>query len=170
MADKDDIVVLKKEEHEKLKEEAAKAKEYWDRLLRLQADFDNTRKRLERDKQEFLKFACEDVIVELLEVLDNLERSVEAAEKKQENSEAFLKGIEMILAHLYDLLKKRGVSPIEAKGKPFDPHQHEALMQTETDVYDDQVVIEELQKGYKYNDKVIRTSKVRVAKKTEVKK
>ncbi len=100
MADKDDIVVLKKEEHEQLKEEAAKAKEYWDRLLRLQADFDNTRKRLERDKQEFLKFACEDVIVELLEVLDNLERSVEAAEKKQENSEASLKGSEMILDHI----------------------------------------------------------------------
>ena len=166
-AGKEEIIVLKKEEFEQLKDQAQKANEYWDRLLRQQADFENMRKRLERDKQEFLKFAQEGIIVELLEVLDDLERSVEAAEKKQENFEAFLKGIEMILAHLYGLLKKRGVAPIEAKGKRFDTNQHEALMQTETNEHDDQEIIEELQKGYKFNDKVIRTAKVRVAKKIE---
>lgn len=165
--EKEEIVVLKKEEVEQLKLEAQKAKEYWDRLLRQQAEFDNIRKRFERDKQEFQKFAQEDIIVELLGVLDDLERSVEAAEKKQENFEAFLKGIEMILAHLYDLLKKRGVTAIEAKGKKFDPNQHEALMQTESDEHDDEEVIEELQKGYTFNDKVIRTAKVRVAKKID---
>ncbi|MFA5038918.1 MAG: nucleotide exchange factor GrpE [Candidatus Omnitrophota bacterium] len=163
----EDKVVLDRAEYEKLKAEGQKAQETWDRLLRQQADFDNTRKRLERDKQEFLKFAHEDIIAELLGILDDLERSVEAAEKKQENFDAFLKGIEMILAHLYELLKKRGVSPIEAKGKKFDPNVHEALMQTPSPEHQDGEVIEELQKGYRMNDRVLRTSKVRVAKRIE---
>jgi len=166
-SEKEEIVVLKKNEVEQLRLDAEKAREYWDRLLRQQAEFENMRKRLERDRQEFQKFAHEDIIVDLLGVLDDLERSVEAAEKKQENFDAFLKGIEMILAHLYELLKKRGVTPIEAKGKKFDPHEHEALMQTETSDHDDEEVIEELQKGYKLYDRVIRTAKVRVAKEEE---
>ncbi len=164
-----DTVTLKKEEYEKLKEGAAKAQETWDRLLRQQADFDNMRKRVERDKQEFQKYAHEDIIVDLLGILDDLERSVEAAEKGQENSDVFLKGIEMILAHLYELLKKRGVSAISAKGKKFDPNQHEALVQTESCDHEDGEVIEEMQKGYRLNDKVIRTAKVRVAKRVEKK-
>lgn len=162
-----ETVVLKKQEYEQLKAEAGRSKEMEDRFLRQQADFENIRKRLERDKQEFQKYAQEDVIVDLLGILDDLERSVEAAEKKQENFEAFLKGIEMILAHLYDLLKKKGVTPVEAKGKKFDPHMHEALMQTESDDHKDEEVIEELQKGYMLHDKVIRTAKVRVARRTE---
>jgi len=161
-----DTLVIKKEEYEQLKAQAAKAQENWDRLLRQQADFENIRKRLERDKSEFQKFAHEDIVVDLLGILDDLERSVEAAENKQENFEAFLKGIEMILAHLYDLLKKRGVCAIEAQGKKFDPNIHEALMQTDTTEHADGEIIEELQKGYKIDDRVIRTSKVRVARKT----
>lgn len=164
---KEEIVVLRKEEFEQLKAEAQKAKEHWDRLLRQQADFENTRKRMERDRQEFQKFAHEDIVVDLLGILDDLERSVEAAEKKQENFEAFLKGIEMILAHLYELLKKKGVVAVEAQGKKFDPHEHEALMQTETSDHDDDIVLEVLQKGYKLNGRVLRTAKVRVAKKIE---
>lgn len=163
----EDKVVLNREEYEKLKEEAVKAKETWDRFLRQQADFDNMRKRLERDKQEFQKYAHEDIVVDLLGILDDLERSVEAAEKGQENSDAFLKGIEMILAHLYELLKKRGVIAIPAKGKKFDPNQHEALVQTETPDHEDGEVIEEMQKGYRMNDRIIRTAKVRVAKRVE---
>ena len=165
-----ETVVLSRKEYEELQAQADKAKESWDRMLRQQADFENIRKRMERDKQEFQKYACEDVIVDLLSILDDLERSVEAAEKGQENSDAFLKGIEMILAHLYDLLKERGVTPLGAKGEKFDPHKHEALMQTETTEHEDGQVIEELQKGYMFGDKVIRTAKVRVAKKIEEKK
>jgi molecular chaperone GrpE len=160
-------LVIEKSEYEQLKTDADKAKEYYDRLLRQQADFDNIRKRFERDKAEFQKYAHEDIVFDLLGILDDLERSVEAAELKQENFEAFLKGIEMILAHLYELLKQKGVEPIVAKGKKFDPHQHEALMQTETNDHEDQEVLEELQKGYKIGDRIVRTSKVRVAKKIE---
>ncbi len=158
-------VTLSKAEFEQLKNDADKAKEHWDRLLRQQAEFENIRKRMERERQEFQKYACEEIIAELLGILDDLERSVDAAEKGQENFEAFLKGIEMILAHLYELLKKKGVSPIEARGKKFDPHEHEALIQTETGDHEDEEVIEELQKGYRIGDRIIRTSKVRVAKK-----
>jgi molecular chaperone GrpE len=165
----EETVVLKKSEYEQLKSEAAKAAENWDKLLRQQADFENIRKRLERDRQEFQKYANEDMVVDLLGILDDLERSVEAAETHQENFEVFLKGIEMILAHLYDLLKKKGVKPIAAQGVKFDPNAHEALMQTETYDREDGEVLEELQKGYRLNDRVIRTAKVRVAKKVEAK-
>jgi len=161
------IVSLKESEYLKLKEEADKAKEYWERLLRLQADFDNTRKRLEREKQDFVKFANEGIIFELLNVLDDLERAVGLAESKDQDLQAFLKGVEMILAHLYEMLKVYGVKPIEAKGKLFDPNLHEALMQTESADVPEHTVVEEMQKGYLLNDRVIRTAKVKVSKKEE---
>jgi len=115
-----------------LKAEAEKAKDYYERLLRLQADFENAKKRMERETKDFYCYASQDIITKLLNILDDLERAVEAAERKQEDFPVFLKGMEMILAHLYDLLKDNGVKPIEAKGKKFDPHKHEALMQVES--------------------------------------
>jgi len=161
------VVSLKESEYSKLKEEADKAKVYWDRLLRLQADFDNTRKRLEKEKQDFVKFANEGMILELLNVLDDLERTVDLAQSKHQDLPAFLKGVEMILAHLYEMLKEYGVKPIEAQGKLFDPHYHEALMQAENKDVPEHTIVEELQKGYLLNDRVIRTAKVKVSKRTE---
>ena len=161
------VVSLKESEYSKLKEEADKAKVYWDRLLRLQADFDNTRKRLEKEKQDFVKFANEGMILELLNVLDDLERTVDLAQSKHQDLPAFLKGVEMILAHLYEMLKEYGVKPIEAQGKLFDPHYHEALMQAENKDVPEHTILEELQKGYLLNDRVIRTAKVKVSKRTE---
>ena len=157
-------ITISGEEYNQLKQEAEKSKEYWDRILRLQADFDNIRKRLEREKQEFVRFANEGIIVDLLNVIDDLERSLGLAQDKHEDFSAFLKGIEMVLAHLYDLLKKHGLAPIEAKGKVFDPHFHEALLHIETDNFPENTVVEELQKGYLLNDRIIRTAKVKVAK------
>jgi len=159
------VVSLKEFEYLKLKEEAGKAAEYWDRLLRVQADFDNTRKRLEREKQDFVKFANEGIILELLNILDDLERTVDLAQSKHQDLSAFLKGVEMILAHLYEMLKEYGVKPIEAQGKLFDPNYHEALMQAENKDMPEHTILEELQKGYLLNDRVIRTAKVKVSKK-----
>jgi molecular chaperone GrpE len=159
------LVSLNESEYLKLKEEAENAKVHWDKLLRLQAEFDNTRKRLEKEKQDFIKFANEGIILELLNILDDLERSVELAESKGQDLTAFLKGVEMILAHLYEMLKEYGVKPIEAEGKLFDPHYHEALMQVENKDLPEHTIVEELQKGYLLNDRVIRTSKVKVSKK-----
>lgn len=159
------VVTIKESEYRSLKEEAEKAKEYWDRLLRLQADFENNRKRIEREKQDFLRFANEEIIQELLNILDDLERTVELAQAKHQDVSAFLKGVEMILSHLYEMLKEHGVKPIEAGGKIFDPNYHEALMQVENKDLPEHTIVEELQKGYMLNDKVIRTAKVKVSKK-----
>jgi len=158
-------VTLTQTEYLQLKQEADKAKEYWDKILRLQADFDNIRKRSEREKQDFVKFANEGLIAELLNILDDLERAVELAESKHQDLPVFLKGIEMILAHLYQMLKEHGVKPIDAQGKIFDPHFHEALMQVEDKNMPEHTVLEEMQKGYLLNDRVLRTSKVKVSKK-----
>ncbi len=159
------IVTLKETEYLKLKEEAASAGEYWDKMLRLQADFENTRKRLEKERQEFVKFANGGIILELLNVLDDLERTVELAQSQHQDLSAFLKGVEMILVHLYEMLKEHGVKPIEAQGKLFDPNYHEALMQVENKDLPEHTIVEELQKGYLLNERVIRTAKVKVSKK-----
>jgi molecular chaperone GrpE len=160
-------VTVPHEELEALKAQAQKAQENWDRFLRQQADFENLRKRLERDRQDFVKFANEELICDLLNVLDDLERTVELAQEKHEDLSAFLKGVEMILAHLYELLKKYGVKPIEAKGKIFDPHFHEALMQAVEPSVPEHTILEEMQRGYLLHDRVIRTTKVKVSKKGE---
>jgi molecular chaperone GrpE len=162
---KDELITLKEEEYLLLKDDAQKAKEYWDRLIRLQAEFDNARKRLEKEKQDFVKFANEGIILELLNILDDLERSVSLAETQKQDASAFLKGVEMILAHLYEMLKEYGVRAIDAEGKLFDPHLHEALMQIEDKNLPEHTVVEEMQKGYLLNDRVIRTAKVKVSKK-----
>jgi molecular chaperone GrpE len=159
------IITLKESEYLKLKEGAQEAKEYWDKILRLQADFDNSRKRLEKEKQDFVKFANEGIILELLNVLDDLERTVGLAESQHQDLSGFLKGVEMILAHFYEMLKEYGVKHIEAEGKIFDPHLHEAMMQVENKEIPEHTVTEEMQKGYMLNDRVIRTSKVKVSKK-----
>ncbi len=158
-------VTLKETEYLLLKEDAQAAEEYKDKLLRLQADFENTRKRLDKEKQDFVKFANEGIILELLNILDDLERTVELEHSQHQDIAAFLKGVEMILAHLYEMLKEYGVRPIEAEGKIFDPHLHEALMQAENKDLPEHTIVDELQKGYLLNDRVIRTAKVKVSKK-----
>lgn len=163
----DKLVKLAECEYNQLKQEAGQAKEYEDKMLRAQAEFENIRKRLEREKQEFIRFANEGLISDLLNVVDDLERTLELAQDKHQDLAAFLKGVELILAHLYDLLKKQGLSPIEAKGKIFDPDFHEALLNTETNDFQENAIVEELQKGYLLNGRVLRTSKVKVAKKPE---
>ncbi|MFH1190775.1 MAG: nucleotide exchange factor GrpE [Candidatus Omnitrophota bacterium] len=162
-------ITLNESEYTELKAEAEKAKECQDKLLRASADFDNLRKRLEKERLEFLKYANEGILLELLNVLDDLERTINLAEDKaasfHEDLNAFLKGVEMILAHLYDLLKQHGIKPIEAEGKVFNPHYHEALMQVENKDLPEHTIVEVLQKGYLMHERVIRTAKVRVSKK-----
>ena len=160
-----DTVTLKESEYNELREAVEKTKDIQDKLLRSQADFENMRKRLEREKQDFLKYANEGIILELLNVLDDLERVINLAEDKHEDLNAFLKGVEMILAHLYELLKTNGVKPVEAEGKIFDPHYHEALMQVENKDSAENTIVEVLQKGYLMYERVIRTAKVKVSKK-----
>lgn len=157
----DEMIFVKAAEYEKLVREAA---EYKDKYTRLFAEFENARKRMEREKMDFVKYANEGLLSEFLNILDDLERSVEAAKAKHEDYTAFLKGIEMVMAHVYEMLKKNNVKPIESIGKKFDPHCHEALMQEETQQAEDGMILEEFQKGYSLGDRVIRSAKVKVAK------
>ena len=161
-------ILLTAEEFHALEDKAGKSDEYYDRLLRLQADFDNYKKRLEKEKIEFIKFANEEIIAEILKILDDFERAVEAGKIKHD-FDILYKGIEMIHKDLSDFLKEEGIKEIEAKGKPFNPHEHEAMMQEETDAHPEDYVIEELQKGYTLNGRIIRPSKVKVAKKPKTK-
>ena len=158
----DKLITLKEEVYSQLKEEVSKSQDHQEKLLRMQADFDNARKRMEKQCQDFTKYANEGIISELLGILDDLERTTQNAENKSASLETFLKGIEMILAHLYEMLKKNGVKPIEVAGRPFDPHTSEALMQIDSEL-PEHTVVEELQKGYFLNDRVIRTAKVKVS-------
>lgn len=159
-------ITITQKEYSELKASADKAKEYWDRLLRAQAEFENIRKRLEKERQDTIRFANEELILDLLMVLDDLERSVNLAQQNKEDFGIFLKGIELILGHLYDILKKRGLSPIEAEGKAFDPHLHEALLNAERDDLPEHTIIEELQKGYLIHERVLRAAKVKISKHT----
>lgn len=137
--------------------------EYKDRCVRLYAEFENTRKRFERDRVEFVKYANEGLVVDFLNILDDLERAVNAAATKHEDYEAFLKGVEIVMGRILDLLKRNEVKPIEAAGKKFDPHCHEILLQVPAEGQEEGLVLEELQRGYYLGDRVIRTAKVKVA-------
>ncbi len=138
----------------------AKIRELTDSLQRLQADFENYRKAVDRQRQDFFKYAHADVIEKLLPILD----SFELALKNKDKQEDFIKGVELIFAQLYQLLEKEGLRKIEAEGKRFDPYRHEVLMTEKSDKEED-IILEELQKGYMLGDKVIRHSKVKVSKK-----
>lgn len=152
---------------ELLRKKEEEYNQLWDKYLRTCADFENIRKRLEKERQDTVRFANEEIVSELLNVLDDLERTVSLAEDKHQDLSTFLKGVEMVLAHLYEMLKRYGVKPIESEGKLFDPHLHEALMQVENNDLPEHTVVEELQKGYLLNDRVIRTAKVATAKRAK---
>ncbi len=156
-------ILLGFEEFEALKKKADESMECFDRLLRLQAEFDNYKKRLEKDKMEFVKFANEEIIIEVLNILDDFERAVKAGKSKHD-FDILYKGVEMIWKDMKEFLKKKGVREIDAQGKPFNPHEHEAMMQEERDDYPEDHITEEFQKGYMLNDRIIRPAKVKVSK------
>jgi len=157
-------MLLTFEEFQSLTDKAKKSEEYFDRLLRLHADFDNFKKRLEKERVEFIKYANEEIIIEMLKILDDFERAVEAGKNKHD-FEVLYKGVEMIYNDLKGFLKEKGLKEIEAKGKPFNPNEHEAMTQEETNEHPEDCVIEEFQKGWTLNGRVVRPAKVRVSKK-----
>ncbi len=159
-------VCITRREYDELKAREKEAGDIRDRMLRSQAELDNARKRVERDRLEFVKYANEEVIRDLVPMVDDFQRAFAVADKSQDFG-VLHKGVEMILNHLLELLKKKGLKPMDALGKPFDPVYHEALMQEENADFPENTVIEELQKGYLLNDRVLRTAKVKVSKQPE---
>jgi molecular chaperone GrpE len=129
-----------------------------DRFARQQAEFDNARKRAAREQQEFREYALAEAVKILLPVLDSFDRAINSPDGGD-----FRSGVELINKQLHDALGKLGVQPIEAKGQPFDPRQHEAVQMIDTDEAEDNHVVQELQRGYKLKDRLLRPAMVLVA-------
>lgn len=157
-ADKD--IVLKESEYKKLVDDAAAFK---DKYIRILAEFENARKRNERERAELIKYAHEEVIIEVLGLYEDMERSLEAAKKFTVDAN-IVKGLDLIVGRMRELLKSYDVKPVDSVGKKFDPNCHEAMMQAESPEHEDGTIIEEFQKGYWLGDRVVRTAKVKVAK------
>jgi molecular chaperone GrpE len=137
--------------------------EYYDLLLRKTAEFDNYRKRIERERQSVAEAAAADLILELLPLVDDLERAL-AAETGPEGTETYRRGVELIHRQLLETLRKRGVRPIDALGADFDPHFHQAVSHEPGEDRRDGEVIEEFRRGYMLGDRLLRPSMVKVAK------
>ena len=139
----------------------AEKKELYDRLLRKQADFENLRKGMEREKEEFLQHANANLIRALLPSLDGFDRALKYRDTRVPDE--FYKGMELIYQGLLDVLKRHGLEPIEALGQMFDPHLHQAVGTVEDEQCRDQEIVEELQRGYKLKHRLLRPSMVKVA-------
>ncbi len=156
-------VTLSKGEYDSLLKKLADLESMKDQLLRKAADFDNAKKRLEKDKEDYYKFATEKLIQELLPVLDNLNRAIEQAEKADPD-DAILKGIHLIEKHVFDILKKYGLTRIEALDQPFSTQFHDAIGEVEVKDKAEGTVVEEFEAGYLLHGKVLRPSRVKIAK------
>ena len=151
---------------EELKLKAAKADEHWDRLLRTAAELDNFRKRAARDRQDALRMANENLLQKLIPVLDNFEGALAAAGKSQsEHAQSLQSGVAMICSQLKAALAEAGLEEIDATNQPFDPNWHEAISQVETDDAPEGHVVQQLRKGYKLRERLLRPASVVVARK-----
>lgn len=139
----------------------SKLEEADNRYLRLQADFDNFRRRTRLDIEAGEKYKAQKLVTELLPTMDNFERALQI-EADNEQTRSLLQGMEMVYRSLFEALKKEGVEPIEAVGKEFDPNFHQAVMQGEDENFGSNIVSAEFQKGYMLKDRVIRPSMVKV--------
>ena len=144
-----------------VKEEAAK--ETYDRLLRVSADFENYKKRATREIEEFRKYANQSLLKEMLSVVDNLELAINSSNDGEKTDKTLIEGLNLTLNEILRVFEKFDVKPIEARGKTFDPAYHEAVMREETDDYPENTVVSEFQKGYLIHDRLLRPAMVVVA-------
>jgi len=149
---------------EELRQKEQLVEEYRDDLQRLGAEFANYRRRVQAEREDTRRYATAELISELLPIIDNLERAIDSARHQAREGNALLQGVELTLRQFLEVLDRQGLKAIEAKGQPFDPRFHEAVMQVETEVGADNMVVEEMQKGYCLGDRLIRPSLVKVSK------
>lgn len=152
---------FRKDKKEKKDKKDLKIEELNDRLIRNMAEFDNFRKRSEKEKSQMFEIGARDIIEKILPVLDNFERGLGAISEEERES-AFAQGVEKIYKQMFTALSEAGLKPIEAIGNPFDPNFHNAVMHAEDPEQGENLVSEEFQKGYSYRDVVIRHSMVKV--------
>jgi len=151
-------------ECETLKKEAA---EYKDKYLRLLAEMENTRKRMQKEKQEMTQYAIERLIAEFLSPIDHMENALKFTQDQPDEVKHWALGFQMILTQFKDVLAINGVKPFESEGKPFDPHYHEAVETVETNDEPPGIVVKEYMRGYKMGDRTIRPARVQVSKTAE---
>src|SRR6266446_6258728 len=153
------------EQLEELKDRAAKAGENWERLLRTTADFENFKKRVAREKQEAIRYANEGLLQKLVPILDNFDMALSAAQTGQtEAAQSLQAGINMIYQQMKSALVEAGLEEVDAAGKTFDPNLHEAVSQAETTEVPEGQVVQQLRRGYKLRDRLLRPATVVVAK------
>jgi molecular chaperone GrpE len=148
----------------KLQAAERQAEESYDRLLRVSAEFDNYKKRTAREMQDVVKYATEKMAKELLVVVDNLERAIEAAGAGRTEDDPLVKGIHLTLSEVLRILERHKIQPVKALGEPFDPTFHQAMMQEEVEDQPPNTVVREMQKGYVMHDRLLRPSMVVVSK------
>jgi len=160
-----------------LEEKKKQAEEYYDQLLRLKAEFENYRKRVEKEKEKIYLHGKETIFLKLVTVLDTLEQAEKSLANKNEKlspqrrpdeearkTEDIIKGLKLIILDFRNFLGNEGLEPIESVGKKFDPHFHEVVEREEKEDLEEGIILEELQKGYLFNGQVIRPAKVKIAK------
>ena len=158
-----DLVMQLQEELEQAKKDA---KDNYDKMLRAMAELDNFKKRTSRETQDLRKYANESILKELLHTIDNLERAVDSAASDSASDRQLVEGVDLTLKEMFKILEKNGVSAVDALEQPFDPNFHEAMMQETSDLYPDNTVIKQLQKGYTFHDRLLRPAMVIVSKRT----
>jgi molecular chaperone GrpE len=149
---------------DELQEEKETNGELSDKCLRLQAEFENFRKRMQKEKSDFMKYAMENFFKNLLPVIDNFELALESAEKVSD-IQGLSEGVKLIHMQFLDVLQKEGLACFSSLGEAFDPQKHEAVMQVESDNHHENTVLEELKKGYYLNDRLLRPALVAVSRK-----
>ncbi len=140
------------------------ARENYDRLLRISAEFDNYKKRTSREMRDVVRYANEKLLKELLGIIDNLERAIDSANQDNSSDESLVEGINLTLNEVLKILQRYDVQPVQALGEPFDPAFHQAMMQQEVDNQPANTVIQEMQKGYVMHDRLLRPAMVVVSK------
>ena len=153
-----------KEMEAKFEAKEEEAKETYDRLLRISADFENYKKRASREIEEFRKYANQSLLKEMLSVVDNLELAINSSNDEKKTDQSLIEGLNLTLNEILRVFEKFNVKPIEARGKAFDPAFHEAVMREETDDFQESTVISEFQKGYLIHDRLLRPAMVVVSK------
>ncbi|HAO19413.1 MAG: nucleotide exchange factor GrpE [Desulfobacteraceae bacterium IS3] len=141
-----------------------KTKEYYERMLRISAEFENYKKRSAREMDSFRKFANESILKDLLPVVDNLERAISSSAAAQGADQCITEGVDLTLKEILRVLARYGVNPVEAQGKPFDPGIHEAVMQQESEEVPENTVLTEFQRGYTLHERILRPAMVVVSK------
>ena len=159
-----EMVEISQEKLADLRQRAGADTEYHEKMLRTMADMENLRKRMDREKKDYINYANQELISSLLPVLDNFDRALQSV-KRTDQSAPYLQGVEMIYKQLEEVLRQQGLEEIKALGEPFDPHLHEAVQTEETDRYPEDAILEVILKGYLFRGKLLRPAVVKVSRK-----